>query len=39
MPKYLLSYRSAKNYDALADPALNSDWDSFLNDQVAPSVS
>jgi len=38
MPKYLLSYRSAKNYDALADPALNSDWDSFLNDQVAPSV-
>ena len=38
MPNYLLRYRSAKNYDALADSALNSDWDSFLNDHVAPSV-
>ena len=38
MPKYLLSYRSAKNYDALADTALTAAWDGFLNDYVAPSV-
>jgi hypothetical protein len=38
MPKYLLSYRSARDYDALADSALNSDWDSFLTVHVAPSV-
>ena len=38
MPKYLLSYRGAKNYDALADSALNAAWDDFLNDHVASSV-
>ena len=38
MPKYLLSYRSAKNQDALADPALNAAWDDFLNDHLAASV-
>jgi YCII-related domain len=38
MPKYLLSYRSAKDYDALADSALNAAWDGFLDEQVAPSV-
>ena len=38
MPKYLLSYRAAKDYDALADSALGAAWDGFLTDRVAPSV-
>lgn len=38
MPKYLLSYRSVKNYDALADSALNAAWDDYLNDHIAPRV-
>ncbi len=38
MPKYLLSYRIASNYDALADSALNTAWNDFLNEHVAPSV-
>jgi hypothetical protein len=38
MPKYLLSYRSAKNYDALADSAGTAAWEDFLNEYIAPSV-
>jgi hypothetical protein len=38
MPKYLLSYRSARNYDSLADSAGSAAWEDFLNDHVAPSV-
>jgi hypothetical protein len=38
MPKYILSYRSAKNFDALADPSVLPAWGSFLNEVIAPHV-
>jgi hypothetical protein len=38
MPKFILSYRSAKDYDALADSAGLAAWGEFLNDVIAPRV-
>ena len=38
MPKYILSYRSAKDFDALADPDGLTAWGAFLDDFVAPNV-
>jgi hypothetical protein len=38
MPKFILSYRSAKDYDALADSAGVGAWEEFLNDIIAPRV-
>lgn len=38
MPKYILSYRSAKNFDTLADPSALPAWGSFLNEVIAPHV-
>jgi hypothetical protein len=38
MPKFILSYRYAKEYDALADSAGVGAWGEFLTDVIAPSV-
>jgi hypothetical protein len=38
MPQFILSYRSAKDYDALADSAGLAAWREFLNDAIAPNV-
>ncbi|MFY9928376.1 MAG: YciI family protein [Streptosporangiaceae bacterium] len=38
MPQFIFSYRSAKSYDALADPDGVAAWGAFLNDVIAPSV-
>ena len=38
MPQYIFSYRSAKNYNALADPAGLAAWSAFINDVIAPNV-
>src|SRR5262245_33103751 len=38
MPRFILSYRSAKHYDALADSAGIAAWGEFLNDAIAPNV-
>lgn len=38
MPKYILSYRPAKDLDALADPSALPAWGKFLNEVVAPNV-
>ena len=38
MPQFIFSYRSAKDYDALADADGVAAWGAFLNDVIAPSV-
>ena len=38
MPKFILSYRSAKEYDTLADPGALPAWATFLNEVIAPNV-
>jgi YCII-related domain len=38
MPQFIFSYRSAKSYDALADPDGVAAWGAFLNGVIAPSV-
>jgi hypothetical protein len=38
MPKYILSYRSAKDFDTLADPSALPAWGSFLDEIIAPHV-
>ncbi|MDR0359674.1 MAG: hypothetical protein LBJ87_09470 [bacterium] len=38
MPQFIFSYRSAKDYDFLADPDGLAAWTTFLDDFVAPSV-
>jgi len=38
MPQYIFTYRSAKNYNALADPDGLAAWASFINDVIAPSI-
>jgi hypothetical protein len=38
MPQFIFSYRSAKSYDALADPDGVAAWGAFLNDVIAPNV-
>jgi hypothetical protein len=38
MPKYILTYRSAKDFDTLADPCALPAWGSFLNEVIAPHV-
>lgn len=38
MPQFLFSYRSAKNYNAVADPEGLAAWSSFINDVIAPNV-
>jgi YCII-related domain len=38
MPRFILSYRSAKEYDALTDPGGLPAWGKFLNEVIAPNV-
>jgi len=38
MPQFILSYRSAKDYDFTADPGGLPAWVTFINDVLAPSV-
>jgi hypothetical protein len=38
MPKYVLSYRSAKDVDTLSDPSAIPAWGSFLEEVIAPHV-
>jgi hypothetical protein len=38
MPQFIFSYRSAKDYDAIADPDGLAAWGAFINDVIAPSV-
>jgi len=38
MPKFILSYRQAKDYDAVADSAGLAAWADFINNVVAPRV-
>jgi hypothetical protein len=38
MPQFIFSYRSAKDYDALADPDGRAAWGEFINGVIAPSV-
>lgn len=39
MPQYIFSYRSAKAYDAAADPDGLAAWSTFINDVIAPSLT
>ena len=38
MPQFIFSYRSAKDYDAIADPDGLAAWGAFINEVIAPSV-
>ena len=38
MPQFIFSYRTAKSYDAFADPDGLAAWGAFLNEVIAPSV-
>ena len=38
MPNFILTYRSAKSYDALTDPDSLAAWGAFLNEVIAPNV-
>ena len=38
MPRYILSYRSAKDFDTLADPSALPAWGTFLNEVITPHV-
>ena len=38
MPQFIFSYRSAKDYDAVADPDGLAASAAFINDVIAPSV-
>jgi hypothetical protein len=38
MPKFILSYRTAKSFDAAADPAGLAAWQAFLTDVIKPNV-
>jgi hypothetical protein len=38
MPQFIFSYRSAKDYDAIADPDGLAAWSAFINDVIAPHV-
>jgi hypothetical protein len=38
MPQFIFSYRSAKAYDAAADPDGLAAWATFINNVIAPSV-
>ena len=39
MPKLILSFRSAKTYDALADPGALPAWVKYLTEVIAPTVA
>ena len=39
MPQYILTYRSAKNYNALADTDGLAAWTSFISDVIAPNIA
>jgi hypothetical protein len=39
MPQFIFSYRSAKAYDAAADPDVLADWSEFINEVIAPSIA
>jgi hypothetical protein len=38
MPQFIFSYRSAKDYNAVADPEGLAAWSAFINDVIAPNV-
>jgi hypothetical protein len=38
MPQFIFSYRSAKDYDAAADPDGLTAWAAFINDVIAANV-
>lgn len=38
MPRYIFSYRSAKDFNALADPNGDKDWRAFIGGVVGPVV-
>jgi len=38
MPKFILSFRPAKEYNALADPGALPAWVKYLNEVIAPNV-
>jgi hypothetical protein len=38
MPQFIFSYRSARDYDAIADPDGLVAWGAFLNEVIAPNV-
>ena len=38
MAQFIFSYRSAKDYGAVADPDGIAAWSTFLNDVIAPNV-
>ena len=38
MPKFIFSYRSARNYDGAADADGLAEWRVFLNEVISPSV-
>jgi hypothetical protein len=38
MPQFIFSYRSAKDYDAIADPDGLAAWSAFINDVIARNV-
>ena len=38
MPQFIFSYRSAKAYDAAADPDGLAAWGAFINEVIAPNV-
>lgn len=39
MPKFIFTYRTAKDYDSLTDPGGLAAWGTFLNDVIAPNVA
>jgi hypothetical protein len=38
MPKFIFSYRSAKEYDTMTDPEALPAWARFLSEVIAPTV-
>ena len=38
MPKFIFTYRSAKSFDAAADPEGLAAWRAFLNEVIGPNV-
>ena len=39
MPQFIFSYRSAKDYDAAADPDGLAAWGAFINGVIGPNVA
>ena len=39
MPQFILSFRSAKTYNALTDPGALPAWVKYLNEVIAPNVA